>query len=119
MAIKLEITQEEIKGVQIIGIKGRMDDVSYPIIERLIMRLFDNGKYKILIDMKNLEYMNSAGWVVFIGNLKQMRDHKGDIKLCRMNDSIYDIFKQMGLDYIIHTYSGIEEGIKAFKKNNT
>jgi|SRR5271157_1571808 len=113
---KLEVTQEEVRGAQVIKVKGRMDKEDYPSIEKMIMRLYKDGKYKLVIDMRDLEYMNSLAWSVFIGNIKLMRDHKGDIRLCCMNNPVFDVFKQMDLDYLIKTYRTREEAVKSYKK---
>jgi len=113
---ELEIKQEDRDGVKIIKVKGRMEAETYPNTEKTIMKMLEEENYQILIDMEELEYINSSGWVVFIGNLKLARDNRGDIKLCCMNDQVSDVFKQMGLDYIIHVYGNIEDAVKAFKK---
>src|SRR5271157_1367940 len=98
---QLEVKQEDRDSVKIIKVKGRMEAETYPAIEKTIMKMLEEENYQILIDMEELEYINSSGWVVFIGNLKLARDNRGDIKLCCMNDQVSDVFKQMGLDYII------------------
>jgi len=114
--VQVEIEQEDSSGVKVVKVKGTMDKESYPDIEEIVVNLIKAENYHIVIDMAGLEYINSAGWVVFIGKLKDVRDHRGDIKLCCMNDQVSDIFRQLGLDYIINTFGNTEDAIKAFKK---
>ena len=80
--------------------------------------MFDNiihsGCFKVIVDFGKLYYMSSAGWGVFIGEIKRFRDNGGDIKLANMNSDIYDVFQMLEFYHILEDYVSVQEAANSF-----
>ena len=53
---------------------------------------------KVVINFENIHYMSSAVMGKLVSLFKQLNAEGGDLRLCRISDSIYEIFKIMRFD---------------------
>ena len=58
----MEITVKELEQAELITINGRLDSVEAPRLAQALEAAQQRGKYKIIVDMSQLEYMSSAGF---------------------------------------------------------
>ena len=58
--------------------------------------------------------MSSAGWGIFVGEVKRFRENGGDIKLVNMNSEIYEVFQMLEFYHIIEDYNSIDEALSAY-----
>jgi anti-anti-sigma factor len=77
--------------------------------------LTDGGAKKIMVDMKNLEYIDSSGIGVIINTAKLLRPKKGDIVLVNISQSVKDIFKVINLKEFIKTFNLEAEALNFFR----
>ena len=77
--------------------------------------LTDGGAKKIMVDMKNLEYIDSSGIGVIINTAKLLRPKKGDIVLVNISQSVRDIFKVINLQEFIKTFNLEAEALNFFR----
>ena len=61
----MEITHKRFNRVDLLSIEGRMDAASAPQLKQQIEALFDQGRYRLVLDMAKLEYIASPGLRVF------------------------------------------------------
>jgi len=76
--------------------------------------LIANRSFNIIIDLKNVDYISSAGWGVFLAKLKDIREHEGDLKLVNMTTNVYDMYKVLEFFWFIRYYTSIEAAIDDF-----
>lgn len=89
MKIKIEIENSRL----IISLDGRLDTSTAPELEREIA---DLGDYtELILDMKNLEYISSAGLRVILKAQKTM-NKKGKLVVKNVSESIKEIFDITG-----------------------
>src|SRR5437016_3214624 len=72
----MEITHKRFNRVDLLEIEGRMDAASAPQLKQQIEALFDQGRYRLVLDMSKLEYIASPGLRVLIEARKRARDWK-------------------------------------------
>ena len=75
----------------------------------------EQKKYKIIVDLAGVDYISSAGWGIFISNIREIKAHEGDIKLARMIPSVYEIFELLEFDSILKAYDNIEKAKADFR----
>ena len=111
---KKEIKIEEKNGVTVISCSGPVDSDGFPDIKNSIESLLSGGSWKIVIDMTNINFITSAGWGAFLGNVRKARDNSGDIRLAGMKKNVKKTFTLMELEEILKTYSTADEAIESF-----
>lgn len=97
----MEIKIKKENGKVILTLSGRLDTNTSGDLENVLIDLFGKGEKNILIDLKNLIYLSSAGLRVFLGAQKKINSINGEMLITNVNDTITEIFKITGfLDFI-------------------
>ena len=77
-----------------IALEGRLDTVTAPELEGELRDSLD-AVTDLVLDMKDLEYISSAGLRVLLTAQKSM-SQKGAMKLINVNDTVMEIFDVTG-----------------------
>ena len=64
-----------------------------PHLENALEDVTAEGYYHIICDLRNVNYISSAGWGIFVSKIKMVRDMGGDLVLSQMIPDVYDVFK--------------------------
>ncbi len=69
---------------------------------------------RLLLNFGNVKFMGSAmiGKVILLNNL--CKKEKVDFRICRLNDDLHSVFKQMKLDKILRIHVSEEEALDGF-----
>jgi len=92
-----------------------LDIGSSSMLNDKLEELLTEGHIHIIINMKNISYISSAGLGILIGNLQCFRDSNGDIKLTNMSDRTHHFFEILGFARLIQIYSSREDAINSFE----
>ena len=71
---------------------------------------------KMIIDLGSVQYLSSAVLRQFIALYKAIKEEKGDLKFCKVNPQIREVFKITQLDKMIEIKDDLDQAIAAFKK---
>jgi len=63
-----------------------------------------------------VDYISSAGWGIFISEIKGIRERDGDLKLANMIPDVYEVFELLEFHYILKAYDSIEAAIQDFNQ---
>ena len=95
MTIEIKKNQEE----TIIEIVGRLDTITAPTLDKTIQE--DIGDTKdLILDMKGLEYISSAGLRVLLGAQKKMLKI-GSMKVINVCEEVMEVFEMTGFADIL------------------
>jgi anti-sigma B factor antagonist len=104
----MEITQREDNGVIIFSLEGRVDSTGAVELDNALQAAAGEGKYKMILDMSGVQYINSAGLRTLADVLTQNRGQGGDLRLVALTSKVERVFKIIGFDKFFETYSDIE-----------
>lgn len=77
---------------------GELDEHAAVYTRTKLDELLDEITYKqVIIDLTDLEFMDSTGIGVLIGRYKKLKSHKIPIYICNPSNTIERIFKMTGL----------------------
>ena len=102
---------EDIVYLQIIGY---IDTTTSLELVNHFKELMKNEDYQFVVDMSGVNYVSSAGWGVFVGEIKDIRDNGGDIKIVHMTPEVYDVFEMLEFNRILKVYDSVPEAINEF-----
>jgi anti-sigma B factor antagonist len=100
--------------VSIIRVGGYIDTTTSSELERALDSLLKSGVFRIIIDLGNVDYISSAGWGIFISEIKGIRERGGDLKLAKMIPDVYEVFELLEFHYILKAFDSIEDAINGF-----
>lgn len=86
---------------------GRLDTTTAPQLEEVVRNQLD-GIRELIIDMKELLYLSSAGLRVLLLAQKTM-NRQGSMKICNVGETVMDVFHITGFDDILTIVSPQED----------
>lgn len=101
--------------ISIIKVGGYIDTTTSSELERALDSLLKQGRFFIIVDLGNVDYISSAGWGIFISEIKSIRENGGDLKLVRMVPDVYEIFELLEFHHILDVYDTIDESVNKFE----
>ena len=111
----MEITAKQLKRVDVVTVSGRIDSSTAPDLDEVLRSIVDAGRFRICMDLGNLEYLSSAGIKVLISTLKTCkRWNRGDLRLANMSPRIADVFDLAGLTPLFKIYPDVVEAVGSF-----
>lgn len=83
----------------IIQITGRLDTITAPALDKTINEDIGDTK-NLILDMKSLEYISSAGLRVLLGAQKKMQKI-GSMKVVNVCEEVMEVFEMTGFADIL------------------
>ena len=83
----------------IIQISGRLDTITAPTLDKTIQEEIGDTE-NLILDMKSLEYISSAGLRVLLGAQKKMQKN-GSLKVMNVCEEVMDVFEMTGFADIL------------------
>jgi anti-sigma B factor antagonist len=108
--IKISLDSSGPKGeISVVRVDGVIDTMTATDLEKVMNSLLERRRYNVIIDLGGVDYISSAGWGIFISNIREIRQHSGDIKLARMIPNVYEIFELLEFDSILKAFDSVEK----------
>ncbi len=104
--------------VAVIKVGGYIDTTTSSELERALTTLIKKEQYRIIVDLADVDYISSAGWGIFISEIKGIKQNRGDLKLVKMIPEVYEVFELLEFHYILKAYDTLEEAVEAFIKES-
>ena len=82
-----------------IRIDGRLDTITAPVLDKTINEEIGDTK-NLILDMKSLEYISSAGLRVLLGAQKKMQKI-GSMKVVNVCEEVMEVFEMTGFADIL------------------
>jgi len=74
----------------------------------------DAGRFRLIVDCAALTYISSAGLGVFMSFVEDVRDKGGDIKICGLTDTVYQVFDILGFPDLFDIVANRQAAIDKF-----
>jgi anti-sigma B factor antagonist len=111
----MSIKTKESYNVIVMEIKGKL--VGGPLsseISNMLYDLLDEGKKNIVVDLRDINFINSSGLGILINGLTSMRKNGGDLKLANISNKIDGLLSITKLNQIFEKFDSVEEAVKSF-----
>ncbi len=100
--------------VSVIMINGYIDTTTSSELERVIQNLLREQRYKIIVDLSGVDYISSAGWGIFISEIKNLRSHRGDLKLANMSPNVGEVYELLEFATILTSAPSVPDAARMF-----
>lgn len=111
---RLIIEEEVIENVVLLKLHGIVDSGTAQFLEDKFDDLVASNHVRIVADLGDVSYISSAGWGIFVGEIKGIRQRNGDIKLAAMHPDVRDVFDLLEFNTLLRPYGTKEEALSAF-----
>lgn len=111
----METSTTQYKHCDLISVKGRVDSATAPKLTESLNKLTDDGHYKIVLDLSQVDYMSSAGFRAMLAALKTCkRYNRGDVYLASLPKMIHEALDLTGMTPLFKVYSDVTTAVGNF-----
>jgi len=111
----MEISSKHYKHCDLLKIQGRVDSSTAPQLEQGLKNIMDDGRFKIVIDMSELEFMSSAGLRVLINAQKTCkRYNRGELLLAGPQENVYAALDLAGFTTLFRVFADVVTAVGNF-----
>jgi anti-sigma B factor antagonist len=111
-----KITHSIKDNIDCLYLYGYLDAHTAPELETAISSIIKKGQNKILVVLRELDYISSAGLGVFMEFIEEIRNKGGDIKIADLKPKVFSVFELLGFPMLFDIE---QEEEKALLKFNT
>jgi len=101
--------------VAVLVLAGRLDESKLETVTRVFERLMNRGFCKVLVDCRQLVYLDSHGVSAFVAYIDEARARGGDVKFSGLNPDAQFTLDRLGLNPYLQTFQAEEEAVRAFE----
>jgi anti-sigma B factor antagonist len=102
------------RGVSLLRVSGYVDTTTSPDLERRLQALLREKRFHIVVDLARVEYISSAGWGIFISEIREIREHGGDLKLAGMIPDVREVFDLLEFENILQSYPDADLAVASY-----
>jgi anti-sigma B factor antagonist len=115
--VALRMTDREVNGVAVVEIEGRivLGEESNAFRER-VKGLLAAGKKKIVLDMKNVTYIDSAGLGTLVASFHSARSQGATLKLANLGSKFREVLQVTKLYTVFETFDNEAAAVSSFGK---
>jgi len=105
VSLNLTIHVEKGENQSTVFLKGEIDIYTVDAIEQKLLPLTEIKGHTIVVNLQDVNYMDSTGLGLFIKALKVSTKQESKLKLTQLQERITRLFKITGLDEVIQIES--------------
>lgn len=114
MPMALDIEESSREGVEVFTLKGRLTIAESSTLREKISQITAAGKFKVVMDLSELEYIDSTG----LGNLvicyTTIKKHGGALKLVNLNKRNLQLLLLTKLHTIFEVFHDVSDAVNSF-----
>jgi len=98
----------------LLTLSGTIETTNASGLEETLERIINDKCYRIVVDLGSVKYISSAGWGIFISEIKRIRRNEGDIKLAAMTPEVREVFELLEFNSILKPFDDKESAVSDF-----
>jgi anti-sigma B factor antagonist len=113
--IQMEVTTQEFKHCDLVKVTGRVDSSTAPAFAKALDKVNENGRFKLVVDMSELEYMSSAGFRALLASQRNCkRYNRGELVLVSVPERIREALELAGFTELFKTFDDSITAVGSF-----
>jgi anti-sigma B factor antagonist len=111
--MELAIDVRRVDSHAVVDVKGEIDVYTAPKLRENLIELVSEGSYNVVVNLEDVDFLDSTGLGVLVGALKRVKAHDGTLSLVCTQDKILKIFKITGLTKVFDIHDSVDEATSA------
>jgi anti-anti-sigma factor len=110
----MKIQESTQNDIVVFTIDGRVDSEGAVDLDLGLQAAATDGKSKMILDLSNVKYINSAGLRTLADILTRNREEGGDLKLASLHPKVLRVLQIIGFDKFFSIYDSVASAQSAF-----
>lgn len=112
----MKFSTKEQQGVTVIGLSGNvLGGPDANTLNDQLRTLLDQRRKQVVIDLGDVQFINSSGLGMLIGGMSTMRKGGGELKLARASKKILNLLEMTKLTTLFDVHTTVRGAVSAFK----
>jgi len=112
----MELERNDYDSVSLLKITGQVDLHNVHQITEALEGALNENKINVVVDMEDVEAIDSSGLGALIGNLKIFKSKSGTLAISGMSTAVKDLFNLTRLTGFFQIFETSEEALKFFQQ---
>ncbi len=108
------VTEQKQDGVSVIALGGNLTFASYRALKQVFERLHGSNECRVVLDLKDCTYMDSAGLGLIASFVASFRQRNGDIRLLHVAPALRETLNITRLIKFFKLYTMLDDAVKSF-----
>lgn len=109
--MELSLETRTVDDRTVLRVGGEIDVYTAPRLRERLVQLVDEGVRHVVVDMEQVEFLDSTGLGVLVGGLKRARTVDGSLALVCEQPRILKIFRITGLERVFDIYPSVDAAL--------
>jgi anti-sigma B factor antagonist len=105
----LEVSERD--GWAVLALSGEVGVATAPRIRAELHRLVAAGSRRIIVDLDDVDFLDSTGLGVLVGGLKRVRAHGGELVLVCTQSRVTRVFEVTGLTAVFSIHDSVDAAV--------
>ncbi|MGD0585429.1 MAG: STAS domain-containing protein [Oryzomonas sp.] len=111
----MQLKIEENGAVRVIYVKEeRLDAHNSDELKAELNRLFDSGMKDLLIDLKEVRFIDSSGLGVLVSGFKNASARQGSLKLSGLQSQVKSMFELTRLHRVFDIFPTVDDALESY-----
>jgi anti-sigma B factor antagonist len=111
----MNLQSEKKKDVTILYVKEeRLDAHNSGDLKSELAKLFEEKEKNILVDLKDVRFIDSSGLGALVSGFKNAISHQGNLKLAGLQPQVKSMFELTRLHRVFEIFNSSEEGLETY-----
>ena len=110
----LDIVESVREDVTVLALKGRLTLGESNLIREKVTQLSAAGKFKIVIDLSNVEYIDSTGLGILVICFTSLKKQGGALKLVNPNKRNVELLLLTKLHTVFEVFNEVQDAVNSF-----
>ena len=84
------------------------------VLKTRLQEILDGGTRRVVVDLREVGFMNSSGLAMLINGLTTMKSGGGELAIANASEKIMTLIKVTKLSAVFRTYGSVEEALASF-----
>lgn len=111
--MELSLRTDTVAGRDVVRVSGEVDLYTAPRLRQWLIDLVSDGATHLVVDLDQVEFLDSTGLGVLVRGRNQMRAQEGTFTLVCTQERILKIFRITGFDQVFTIVATVDDAVAA------
>jgi anti-sigma B factor antagonist len=112
--IQIYTRKDDQAGVTVMQIRGHIDTATSGHLEKELQRVLRARSFRIVIELSGVDYVSSAGWGIFLSEIRRIRQQGGDLRLAGMRPEVLEVYELLEFRSVLVHHADLAAALESF-----